>query len=481
MPTVIDQLFRETGRTAEIIARSVYQHSPYIDLIPRGAYPAGLGNSIVYQQFENNRIQRELINFQNVTGTTYGSTSSQCTFSGPEVGNGMTQKSLQLVNFFMTSKWFCAKDFTTAFEFENQWGNIIDNFAENTRWVLETHGRNEAARIAGEKIVLTSNINRNQNDTSSPHAFPTSGGNPIVPTSQLTQDHLSKFYMEIQSRGAGVQSAYGMESGRPVYALIAGAETSDRILRNINAQRLDLNYGKPDELLRPLGVDRTFRGFAHIHDLYPSRYYIGQAPVNVTSITRTGTTATVTTATNHGYATGDYVHIAGADSTTDPQMRAYNGAKVITVTSPTTFTYTVANGPSSPATGTITARRLGSTTGANHAYIEVSPFDVTSATLGEKTVFSPIYDAAPFERSLIWVKDAGKFLIPPLPPRKGFKHNLNSYVGDFTLVPDKSNDDPYGLRFRYVSLFEMATMILRNERVYSILHLRCQPTAVACT
>jgi hypothetical protein len=79
------------------------------------------------------------------------------------------------------------------------------------------------------------------------------------------------------------------------------------------------------------------------------------------------------------------------------------------------------------------------------------------------------------------VKDAGKFLIPPLPPRKGFKHNLNSYVGDFTLVPDKSNDDPYGLRFRYVSLFEMATMILRNERVYSILHLRCQPTAVACT
>lgn len=87
--------------------------------------------------------------------------------------------------------------------------------------------------------------------------------------------------------------------------------------------------------------------------------------VSVTSLTRTSTTATVTAAVPHGYATGDYVTIAGA-SPTD-----YNGRVKITVTAATTFTYTVSASLPSPAAGTITAvyasdaqggRRIGWTT-----------------------------------------------------------------------------------------------------------------------
>jgi len=73
---------------------------------------------------------------------------------------------------------------------------------------------------------------------------------------------------------------------------------------------------------------------------------------SVTSITRSGTTATVTTATDHGYATGVSVKVAGAVET------AYNGVFVITVTGDTTFTYTVSGSPSTPATGTITVELL---------------------------------------------------------------------------------------------------------------------------
>ena len=69
---------------------------------------------------------------------------------------------------------------------------------------------------------------------------------------------------------------------------------------------------------------------------------------SVTSITRSSTTATVTTSIAHGYTTGDSVVIAGATETD------YNGVYTITVTGTTTFTYTVANSPSTPATGTIT-------------------------------------------------------------------------------------------------------------------------------
>lgn len=71
------------------------------------------------------------------------------------------------------------------------------------------------------------------------------------------------------------------------------------------------------------------------------------ADASVTSITRSGTVATVTTGTAHGLSTNDEVLIEGADQTD------YNGPYTVTVTGGSTYTYTVANSPTQPATGTI--------------------------------------------------------------------------------------------------------------------------------
>lgn len=72
--------------------------------------------------------------------------------------------------------------------------------------------------------------------------------------------------------------------------------------------------------------------------------------VNISTITRSGTIATVTTVSNHGLASAVPVTIAGAVETD------YNvSSAVITVTGLDTFTYPVAGSPSTPATGTITA------------------------------------------------------------------------------------------------------------------------------
>lgn len=77
----------------------------------------------------------------------------------------------------------------------------------------------------------------------------------------------------------------------------------------------------------------------------------GYGSVNVSSITRSGTTATVTTATPHGLSTGDSATIGGA------AQADYNIDAVVTVLTATTFTYDVANSPATPATGTITVKR----------------------------------------------------------------------------------------------------------------------------
>lgn len=69
---------------------------------------------------------------------------------------------------------------------------------------------------------------------------------------------------------------------------------------------------------------------------------------SVSSVTRSSGTATVTTGSAHGLVTGNWVTMAGAVETD------YNGTFQITKTGATTFTYTVQNSPTSPATGTIT-------------------------------------------------------------------------------------------------------------------------------
>ena len=69
--------------------------------------------------------------------------------------------------------------------------------------------------------------------------------------------------------------------------------------------------------------------------------------VSVSSITRSGGTATVTTSASHLLVTGDYTRISGATQT------AYNGEFSITKTNATVFTYAVSDAPSTPASGTI--------------------------------------------------------------------------------------------------------------------------------
>lgn len=72
--------------------------------------------------------------------------------------------------------------------------------------------------------------------------------------------------------------------------------------------------------------------------------------LSVTSLTRSGSTATATTSAAHGFVNDQVVVVSGAGQ---PE---YNGEKRITVTGSTTFTFTVSGSPATPATGTIAVK-----------------------------------------------------------------------------------------------------------------------------
>jgi len=91
----------------------------------------------------------------------------------------------------------------------------------------------------------------------------------------------------------------------------------------------------------------------------------------ISSITRGGTgnlTATLTTASAHGLVTNNRVTIAGATPT------EFNGTYVITVTGPTTFTYTMASAPSGNATVMGTYTTIGITGVNSNTFINVNLF-----------------------------------------------------------------------------------------------------------
>lgn len=89
-------------------------------------------------------------------------------------------------------------------------------------------------------------------------------------------------------------------------------------------------------------------------------------PSIVTTITRSGSVATATTASAHGLATGDASTVSGAT------QAAYNGTFIVTVTDATHFTYAVSGSPATPATGSIVSSRAsGSFTTASNGSVSV--------------------------------------------------------------------------------------------------------------
>lgn len=101
------------------------------------------------------------------------------------------------------------------------------------------------------------------------------------------------------------------------------------------------------------------------------------APLNISSITHSGTTATVTTASAHSLSTGAVVNIYGA------QPDDYVGAYTITVTGSSTFTYVMPTTPASNATtpGQMLYTRVLTLTSANGSWSNTLPNSKTPTNI----------------------------------------------------------------------------------------------------
>lgn len=139
----------------------------------------------------------------------------------------------------------------------------------------------------------------------------------------------------------------------------------------------------------------------------------------VTSITRSGDTAIVTTPAEHGYVTGADITLTGAVET------AYNGRVNITVLDAFRFSYAVYGTPTTPATGTITCSDM------THAYAAGSGGNDPAAGESPDThaaKWTRIYDIIPHADLALYTNN--RLLIPTAytPGTTGYNSTAVTYT-----------------------------------------------------
>lgn len=139
--------------------------------------------------------------------------------------------------------------------------------------------------------------------------------------------------------GANTQKLFAA-AGTAIYNCDTATATNVYAITNDKFQYVNITNAGGNFLVACNGTDPTL--------IYDGTNWIKVATTTtaaaITSITRAGTLATMTTATPHGLATGNQITITGNLPT------AFNGTYVVTVTSASTLTYVMASTPASDAT-----------------------------------------------------------------------------------------------------------------------------------
>lgn len=105
-----------------------------------------------------------------------------------------------------------------------------------------------------------------------------------VADANISNAVLDKAYFQLIRAGAG-SNAYGRENGRPVFALVCSSEASYQ-LQTEAGFRDDVRYNnaKVSDLIAPLGIEKSFRGFYHLVDDLAPRFGTASAEVDAADL-----------------------------------------------------------------------------------------------------------------------------------------------------------------------------------------------------
>ena len=307
-------LAEEANRIGSDIHKQTLHTSPWLDLIKQSAFPDEMGytlTSLVYDRALPTTTGDGTTvgaNWTNVAASAVNGSSDFDTSNGLgdqaivgaavdfQGGRGygdndkrsyvkFTKKLNQynLKKAAIESPRISLDDLRFAAQRQSQLSAIVDSMAETTRFTWETRNRDEYERLAGNLVscLTASSAFSTFEDVSDGTSF--SGSNlssfdikndlitsgsivDYTPTANISNAVMDKAYYQLIRKGAGT-NAYGRENGRPVFSLVCSSEASYQLMTEAGF-RDDVRYNnaKVSDLIAPLGIEKSFRGFYHLID-----------------------------------------------------------------------------------------------------------------------------------------------------------------------------------------------------------------------
>jgi hypothetical protein len=342
-------LAEEANRIGQDIYKRTLHTSPWMDLIKQSAFPEGMGYQLTTLVYDRT-IPATATSGSGVQGVTWSNlgtlNASANSFNTSDLnqplkdaaddvqggrGTGSSDKrsyvqfSKQLKQYSISravieSPRISLEDLRFAAHRQEQLRAILDLLTESSRYTWENRYRDEYEKTSanlvpclasGTPIVTiidqsagTLFEGKQLTEVDLTNDFVSSGSSDdYTPTANISNKILDSLYFQLVRKGAAAES-YGKENGRPVFAVVLSSEAS-YALQTEAGFRDDVRYNnaKVSELIAPLGVEKSFRGFYHLVDDLAPRFTISSGTV---TRVQPYTVSSGVTSYNAAYDTADY-------------------------------------------------------------------------------------------------------------------------------------------------------------------------------
>jgi hypothetical protein len=307
-------LTQEANRIGQDIHRRTLHVSPWMDLIKQSAFPDGMGytlGTLIYDR----ALPTTTANGSTLFGTSWtevgGDTSesllttstlnqiitgSQDTNIGPADGKAFISFARQLKQYSLKravveSPRINVEDLRFAAYRQEQLRAVMDALTDSTKYTWEERYRDEYDKLCANIVpclstgtpfvtIIDQSAGTRKEGTATVSVDLTndfvSGGSSddYTPTANISNKILDSIYFRLVRAGAGT-NAYGRENARPVFALVCSSEAS-YALQTEAGFRDDVRYNnaKVSDLIAPLGIEKSFRGFYHLIDDLAPRFTV---------------------------------------------------------------------------------------------------------------------------------------------------------------------------------------------------------------
>jgi hypothetical protein len=304
-------LTQEANRIGGDIHKATMHTSPWIDLIKQTTFPDGMGyqlNTLVYDRalpLKSGTLASSPVlgvNWNNlrdsavasgVTGFTDGQsvdTKNKSEEGTATIDFSQVLKAYSLKRAVVESPKINVEDLRYAAHRTDQLRAIMDLLEESVRHSWENRYRDEYDRLADNVVLcktasttFTSSVEDKQSFAADSSAAGSTtktgdldadndGTGELEPSANISNAVMDKIYYQLVRAGAGPK-AYGRENGRPIFSVVLSSEASYKLQTEAEF-RDDVRYNnaRVGELIAPLGVEKSFRGFYHLVDDLTTRY-----------------------------------------------------------------------------------------------------------------------------------------------------------------------------------------------------------------